>query len=88
MKIKEFFYSREFHKSINKFSSQEKRKITKRIDLFLTDPFHPTLKTHKLKGALSNYWSFSISYHWRILFEFINEETVDFLDVGTHEIYK
>ncbi|WRH66681.1 MAG: type II toxin-antitoxin system mRNA interferase toxin, RelE/StbE family [Planktothrix sp. GU0601_MAG3] len=35
-----------------------------------TDPFHPTLKTHKLSGEFEGIWSASIDYHYRILFEF------------------
>jgi len=87
MLIKTVYYSSSFKKSLVKYSS-EKEKISKKIERFLDDPFSPSLKTHKLTGKLTLYWSFSINYHLRILFEFINEETVGFIDIGTHEIYK
>jgi mRNA-degrading endonuclease YafQ of YafQ-DinJ toxin-antitoxin module len=32
------------------------------------DPFHPTLKTHKLSGEFEGIWSASIDYSYRILF--------------------
>ncbi|MEG3437637.1 type II toxin-antitoxin system mRNA interferase toxin, RelE/StbE family [Pannus brasiliensis CCIBt3594] len=57
------------------------------------DPFHPSLHTHKLKGDLSDVWSCSIDYSYRILFEFADnvedgEETILLLNVGTHdEVY-
>jgi len=87
MKIKDIYYSSTFKKSLVK-QSAEKEKITKKIKKFLNNPFDPSLKTHKLTGKLASYWSFSVDHHLRILFEFINEETVGFIDIGTHEIYK
>ena len=58
------------------------------ITLFIDNPFDPSLKTHKLTGKFVHYWSFSIDYHLRVLFEFIDEETVGLINIGTHEIYK
>lgn len=42
----------------------------------------------KLTGKFGHYWSFSIDYQLRILFEFIDEKTAGFINMGTHEIYK
>jgi addiction module RelE/StbE family toxin len=54
------------------------------------DSFHPSLKTHKLMGDLSNVWSCSIDYSYRILFEFVkkpdnNSEAIVLLNIGTHD---
>lgn len=87
MKILTTYYSSRFKKSLKKYRSH-KTKIVKKINLFLENPFHKNLKTHKLSGKLNVYWSFSINHHWRILFEFIDQNTVGFIDIGTHEIYK
>ena len=87
MKIKTIYYSSRFEKSIKKYRQNQKQ-IKKRISLFLENPFEKSLKTHKLTGKLSSYWSFSINYHLRILFEFIDSQTVGFIDIGTHEIYQ
>ncbi|MDJ0659903.1 MAG: type II toxin-antitoxin system mRNA interferase toxin, RelE/StbE family [Crocosphaera sp.] len=57
------------------------------------DPFHSSLRTHKLKGDLSNVWSCSIDYNYRILFEFVEnsegkEEAILLLNLGSHdEVY-
>lgn len=55
------------------------------------EPFHPSLRTHKLKGELDNVWSCSIDYKYRILFEFCHnseEEVILLLNLGTHdEVY-
>ena len=87
MKIVSIFYSSSFKKSVKKHLS-DRDKIEKIINKFIKNPFDPSLKTHKLSGKLSSYWSFSVDYHIRILFEFIDEQTVGLIDLGTHEIYK
>jgi len=46
------------------------------------------LNTHALSGELEGRWSFSVNYHYRIIFRFYDEKTVIFLMIGTHEIYK
>jgi addiction module RelE/StbE family toxin len=87
MKIKNIYYSSYFKKSLRKYSSY-KAKIIKKLKKFMENPFDPSLKTHKLTGKLSSYWSFSIDYNLRIIFEFIDEESVGLIEIGTHEIYK
>ena len=87
MKIHSIFYSSSFKKSVKKYVSHQK-KIESAITMFMSDPFEPSLKTHKLSGKFGNYWSFSIDYQIRVLFEFIDEEIVGFINMGTHEIYK
>lgn len=81
------YYSSSFKKSVKKYASYRKQ-IEKRIEVFTKDPHNPSLKTHKLKGELVGYCSFSVSFNLRILFEFINDREVGFIDIGTHGIYK
>lgn len=87
MTIKNVYYPSRFRKSLRKYHAS-RRTITARIGLFLREPFHPSLKTHKLSGKLEGFWSFSVIYHLRILFEFIDPESVGLVDIGTHEIYR
>jgi len=57
------------------------------------NPFHSSLRTHKLQGNLANIWSCSIDYNYRILFEFLEnpedkQEAILLLNLGTHdEVY-
>ena len=56
--------------------------------LFLQDPYHVKLRTHKLTGALKDLWSFSIEYDLRVIFFFVKDNVVIFEDIGTHdEVY-
>ncbi len=45
--------------------------IAQTLQKLAKDAFDPSLKTHKLTGELSDIWSCSIDYHYRILFQFI-----------------
>ena len=55
------------------------------------DAFHPSLKTHKLKGDLDGLWACSAGYDLRIVFSFVQDEgesTILLMTAGTHdEVY-
>ena len=84
----EILYLPEFLKQYRKLSKDIKIKAEKQEILFRKNPFDPKLKTHKLTGKFKDFWSFSINYQYRIIFQFATENTVWFYTVGTHAIYK
>lgn len=88
MSIKNVYYSTKFKKHLKKLNPEEQKKVEKKLRAFLKNPFSSQLHTHKLSGKLENYWSFSITYSLRVLFEFIDQESVGLIDIGTHEIYR
>lgn len=88
MKIGQILYSHRFAKKLSQFSPKEKKKILKMVRLFWQNPLTVSLKTHKLSGKLKDCWSFSITNALRIMFRFADSQTVEFIDIGTHEIYK
>lgn len=55
-----------------------------RFQLFLIDPNNPLLKDHQLIGRKQQYRSFSITGDIRVIYQFINEETILLYDIGTH----
>jgi mRNA-degrading endonuclease YafQ of YafQ-DinJ toxin-antitoxin module len=87
MKIKKITYSSHFAKAFQALSEKTKTQAIQREKIFRDNCFDSRLKTHKLKGKLKKYWSFSIDYSHRILFEFQEDGEVGFIDVGTHSIY-
>ena len=58
-----------------------------RLELFIEDPFNPSLKTHTLSGLLTGSWSFRINYEHRLIFKFLGKgkTKVLLIDLGTHE---
>lgn len=81
-------YSPRFAKSYKKLDKRIKLLAEDKEEVFRQDPFSPSLKTHKLKGKLSEFYSFSISYQYRIVFHFEDKEIIIFDNIGTHQIYK
>ncbi len=59
-----------------------------KIKLFIKNPRHQTLKTHKLKGRLQECLAFRLMKGYRVLFEFAASDAVNLLDVGPHDLYK
>ncbi|MDP3799886.1 MAG: type II toxin-antitoxin system mRNA interferase toxin, RelE/StbE family [bacterium] len=76
---------RQAYKSLPRFV---KEKALEKENIFRKDPFDSRLNTHKLHGKYKNYWSFTVVGQYRIMFTFNNKKFIDFVDVGTHEIYK
>lgn len=66
-----------------------KEAFLEKENLFLNNPFHPSLKTHKLHGKYKEYWAFTIIGSYRVMLKFMeNKQDVGFINVGNHEIYK
>jgi addiction module RelE/StbE family toxin len=58
------------------------------LEYLSDDPFHPQLRTHKLKGPLASSWACSVSYDIRLVFSFVEfegQEAILLETVGTHE---
>ncbi len=82
-------YSSHFRRAYSKLESRVQQKAERAERLFRKNPFDPKLDTHKLKGKLKMFWSFSIDYYNRIAFRFVKgKNKVVFLDAGDHDIYK
>lgn len=58
------------------------------LEVFETDPYHPSLRTHPLTGPLEGQYAFSVDYDCRVVFSFTNENLVTLRDIGSHdEVY-
>ncbi|MBU1104419.1 type II toxin-antitoxin system mRNA interferase toxin, RelE/StbE family [Candidatus Parcubacteria bacterium] len=88
MRITSVFYTAKFNKKLKNFPTKDKVTFLKKFQIFLDNPFEPPLKTHKLTGKLEDYWSFSLNYSTRVLFRFVTESAVEFIDLGGHDIYR
>lgn len=63
-------------------------RIEKQLALFIENPKHPSLRTHKLSGKINNMWSISITMNIRMVYVKIDEDTMVFVKIGTHdEVY-
>lgn len=58
----------------------------KTLELLELNPFHPSLRLHKLKGRLADLHSVSINISYRITLEFlVTDRDVILVHVGRHD---
>ncbi len=81
-------YSSKFDRSYKKLPNKIKKIAEEKENIFRQNPFDKKLKTHKLSGKFRDFWSFSIDYKYRIVFEFANNNIVYFHSIGSHNIYQ
>lgn len=55
-----------------------------RVQQFCLDPHCPQLHNHQLTGKLKNLYSFSINGDIRLIYQWIDDNTVFFLDISSH----
>lgn len=81
-------YSNKFLKSYRSLDDKTKILVKDKIAVFQKDQFNKMLKTHKLKGRFSGYYSFSINYDLRIIFDYEKKDLIRFHIIGKHDIYE
>ena len=77
-----------FKRAYKKLPRHIKDSFQKRIKVFAKDPWHPSLKTHKLQGVYQECLSFRLDDGYRVLFEFSSANAADLLDIGPHDLYR
>ena len=77
-------FKRAYKKKLKQYP-EIKRQLSAALKLFVKDPFHPTLKTHKLGGSLKGNYAFSLGYDLRVVLKFLNNEEALLETIGTHE---
>jgi len=86
-----FSFSTEVTSELKKIKQKQpllSKKIQKQLKLFRENVKHPSLKTHKLKGNLTNTWSISIEDNTRLIY-FIKDNEAIFFKIGNHdEVYR
>lgn len=86
--IRTIIYTPHFARAYKALPKAIKKIAEKREILFRNNAFDPRLRTHKLKGRLASYWSFSITHSYRIVFTFEESDRVAFHDAGDHRVYQ
>lgn len=81
-------YKPTFVRQYKKLPAALKQEVKEKIELFRKNPAHPFLKTHKLKGKLKGFSSFSVNYQYRIVFQYESKKCAVLLVIGDHDVYK
>jgi addiction module RelE/StbE family toxin len=88
MQIKEIHYNEQFEQQFLALPKSIQKKACKKETLFRENPFHPSLRLHKLKGKLDGLWSISIDMKYRIIFKPLEGGVILFISAGMHSIYE
>ena len=85
-------YTPDYNKRASRFIRRHPDLIPqyeKTLKLLEIDPFHPSLRLHRLKGRLNELHSVSINISYRITLELVlHEHEIIPIDVGSHdEVY-
>ncbi len=87
--IYKLIYLDSYNKKAAKFIKKHrdlKNQYEKTLKLLEIDPYHPSLRLHKLKGKLEGIYSISINITYRIAIDFVIEkDEIILLDVGHHD---
>ena len=85
-------FSESIQRELTQIYKKDKKlsdRIEKQIKLFKENPMHPSLRTHKLSAKQDNLWSISITMSIRMIYLRIDNDSVVFVKVGTHnEVYR
>ena len=64
-------------------------KADEKTEIFVKNPFHPSLRTKKLEPRHQEVWSFWVDKDYRIKFRFVRVQEVHFLFIGNRkDIYR
>lgn len=85
-------YTKVFEKEYYSLTKKNKKlgqKIKKKLEFFLNNPYHSSLKAHKVYSPkVGEVFSFAVSGDLRILFRWKTGNAVIFYRIGSHkEVY-
>lgn len=88
----EILYTDSYLKRARKFIEKHPDLLSqyeKTLKLMEINPYHPSLRLHKLRGKLSELYSVSINISYRItIFFIIQDDKIIPIDIGSHdEVY-
>lgn len=88
MIVKTILYHPKFVRDLRELSTTIQERALKAETFFRTNPLHPSLRLHPLKGALEGSWSISITTKVRIIFKRSSSGAIVFYSIGHHDIYQ
>ena len=84
----EILFAEGYEKKAIKFFKKHKDlypQYKKTLEILSQNPYHPSLKLHKLQGKLSGFHSISINMKYRIVLDFIiQDDCIILIDIGSH----
>lgn len=81
-------FHKNFEKQYKKLSDKIKQKVKEKNIIFEKDHYDSALNNHALHGKYMGYRSISVTGNIRIVYKFLDKNTILFAEIGTHsELY-
>lgn len=74
-------YHKNFLAGANRLPIAQQKKLSRLLLLLQENPFHPLLHTKRLTQELAGFLSFRITRDWRVIFQFLDAESIQILRV-------
>ncbi len=76
--------TRSFEREFMKLPIDIKERFVQKLAFFLSDPFHPSLRSKKMQGRI-DIWEVSITMNYRFTFD-RDGDVIHLRRIGTHDI--
>ncbi|MCL1995612.1 MAG: type II toxin-antitoxin system RelE/ParE family toxin [Defluviitaleaceae bacterium] len=83
----QFTFSQDFKKHYKKLSVHEKKQITNKLEILAANPYHPSLRTKRIKGT-DKLFECSVNMDIRVIWYYDDNKMIILLDVGHHDILR
>lgn len=84
----DILYKPSFVRDFKKLPTSIQTEAKEKIELLRDPANHQSLRAHKLKGKLKQFYSFSITYKHRVVFAYEGNQAMVLIAIGTHDIYQ
>ena len=81
-------WNKRFKRNLEKYTKKHpelSRLIEEKMRLFVEDPYHVSLRNHKLTGKLNGFRAIVIEFDCRLIFEPLEGNEVLLVDIGGHD---
>jgi len=82
--IKAFQFTPRFKKSFKTLPRKVQSAFEKKLELFLKDMMHPSLRVKRIQGTKDR-WEGSVTMKYRFTFQ-LRDDRIIFRNIGTHKI--
>ena len=83
-KIKTFQFTSRFKKSFNTLPREVQSAFEKKLELFLKDMTHPSLRVKRIQGTKDR-WEGSVMMKYRFTLQ-LADDSIIFRNIGTHKV--
>jgi len=80
-------YTVDFKRAFDKLHTIEKNAFARKVKILSENPFHPSLRTHKVRGH-KNLFEFSVNMDIRVIWKYEGSKIILLNEIGHHDILK